>query len=170
MDFDIAKKAGFSDAEWYYHNGKNFDVRIFKGEVAQYKNAYSTGLCFRGTYSGKMGYAFTEKTDKDVFDYLIKSARENSENIEEEDQERLYPGDASYPEEPNAYKPALETVSVSQKIKMAKEMEKAAYQLDKRVVSVDYCILGDGFGEIKLSNSLGLNLGRKKNIAYAFIR
>ena len=169
MDFEMAKKAGFSDAECYFQKGKSFDVRIFKGEVAQYKNAYSQGLCFRGTYGGNMGYASTEKTDDDVLNFLIKSARENAENIEEEEQERLYPGDTHYPSDPNSYNHALDAVSVSEKIAMAKELEKVAYSLDKRVVSVDYCILGNGSGELNLSNSLGLNLAHKKNIAYAYV-
>lgn len=166
--FQKALAYGFTDCEVYYEKGNSFEVRIFNGEIAQYKNAFPAGLSFRGTYKGKMGYAYTEKVQEDVIDILIQNAAQNAEIIEEVEVEILYKGDETYPEAVG-YNPQLNAVSVNEKIELAKRMERAAYAADERVKSVDYCVLGTGEGETVIINSLGLALSYKSNLAYAYV-
>ena len=50
-----AIEAGFSDCEVYCQSGKSFEVLVLEGEISHYENSTQRGVCFRGTYGGKMG-------------------------------------------------------------------------------------------------------------------
>ena len=166
--FAQAKEKGFADYELYYTSGDSFSVRVFKGEIAEYKNAFSEGAGFRGTFEGKMGYAYTENLDSDLIPALLANAADNATIIEEDEIEKLYPGDDKYPEA-NSYNPALNKVDTSQKIDWALAMEKYALSLDPRVVMVDYCTLITAENATSMANSYGLNLSQKGNIAMAYM-
>ena len=166
--FTQAKAFGFSDWEVYYSADTSFDVKIFGGEISEYKNTEAVGLSFRGTYQGRMGYAYTEKLDASVIPELIKNAEDNAGVIEEEEIEKLYPGDKEYPTV-ESYNPALEAVSSKEIIDMALAMEKYAYGLDSRVKSVDYCNLGTLEAAVSIANSYGLDLTTRSNFAYGFV-
>ena len=182
MDYTIFKEAlfteaaacGFSDWEIYYTDGSSFSVKIFGGEIAEYKNTDHIGLSFRGTYKNGMGYAYTEKLDKSIIPKLIKNAAENASVIEEKEIEVLYrhrpdrPEDAAYPEI-KSYNPTLEKTSVKEKIDLALAMERCAYNRDPRVKSVDYCQLGTSKYTVKIANSYGLDLSTCANFAYGYV-
>ncbi|MCL2421605.1 MAG: TldD/PmbA family protein [Defluviitaleaceae bacterium] len=166
--FAQAKAYGFSDWEVYYASGNSFAVKIFGGEIAEYKNTDSVGLSFRGTYNGRMGYAFTEKLDLTIIPSLIKNAAANAAVIEADEIEKLYPGDKTYPEV-SSYNPALNDVSTKAKIDLALAMEKCTYNQDTRVKSIDYCQLGTSESTVNIANSYGLDLSNKTNFAYAYV-
>ena len=166
--FAQAKTKGFSDYELYYSAGDSFSLRIFKGEISEYKNAFSEGAGFRGTFDGKMGYAYTENLDSDLIPAILSNAADNAVIIEDEEIEKLYPGDDKYPEA-SSYNPALNTVDTSRKIEMALAMEKHALSLDPRVVMVDYCTLITGETTTSMANSYGLKLSQKSNIAMVYM-
>ncbi|MCL2372041.1 MAG: TldD/PmbA family protein [Defluviitaleaceae bacterium] len=166
--FAKAKEKGFEDYELYYSAGDSFSVRVFDGEIAEYKNSASEGAGFRGTYKGKMGYAYTEKLDEALIDQLLANAADNATVIEDEDVEKLYPGDPSYPE-CITYNPALNNVTADQKIQWALDMEAYAKSLDSRVKMADYCTIYTNEGSIAMANSHGLNLDAKYNTAYAYL-
>jgi len=166
--FAQAKAFGFSDWEVYYSADTSFNVKIFGGEIAEYKNTDSTGLSFRGTYKGRVGYAYTEKLDAAIIPGMIKNAADNARVIEEEEIEKLYPGDKEYPTV-ESYNPALEAVSSKEIIDMALALEKYAYGLDSRVKSVDYCSLGTQESLVSIANSYGLDLSTHSNFAFGFL-
>ncbi len=165
--FQKAKDYGFRDAEIYYVSGNSFDVRIFKGEVSQYKNQSHEGLSFRGTYEGKMGYAFTERLDLSVIDTLIQNAAGNAKIIEEAEAEKLFEGEAY--EKVEAYNESLKDFSAEQKIQMAKEIDSLAYGFDPRVKVVSYSVLGTGEDTVYMANTRGLELSHRSNSAYAYV-
>ena len=166
--FAQAKAKGFADCELYYSAGDSFSVRVFKGEISEYKNSSSEGAGFRGTFNGKMGYAYTENLDSDLIPALLANAADNATIIEEEEIEKLYPGDSKYPEA-NSYNPAMNEVDTSKKIEWAMAMEKHALSLDPRVVMVDYCTLITGETATSMANSYELNLSQKSNMAMAYM-
>jgi PmbA protein len=152
--FAAAKQKGFTDCEIYYVNGSSFSVKVFEGELREYKNAGDAGLSFRGTWKGNMGYAFTERIGDDTIPFLLDNAAENAEIIEDADVEDLYAGSASYPDV-KLYDESLEKVTPEEKIALALTMEKAARDYDKRVAAVDYCGVETGDYERYIANSLG---------------
>ncbi|MDR1127735.1 MAG: hypothetical protein LBL20_00345, partial [Treponema sp.] len=77
--FAAAKQKGFTDCEIYYVSGSSFQVKVFEGEIREYKNSGDAGLSFRGTWKGKMGYAFTERIGDDTIPNLLDNAAEKAE-------------------------------------------------------------------------------------------
>jgi len=163
--FAHAKAQGFSDCEIYFTNNENFSVQIFKGEVKKYQNSAVMGLSFRGTFDNKMGYAFTERIDDSIVEYLVNSAKENA-IIKEETDEELYKGDENYPVT-SAYTQPTQTAN--EKIEMAKTMEKLAYDMDNRIKNVDYCSVSNGSSSTYIANSYGLDLYEVSGSASAYV-
>ncbi|MDR3275988.1 MAG: TldD/PmbA family protein [Treponema sp.] len=169
--FKAAREKGFADYELYYVKGSSFSVDIFEGEVKEYTNAGESGLSFRGTWKGKMGYAFSERLGDDVIPFLLDNAAGNAEIIEDPDLEELFAGSPAYPGV-KTWDEGLAMVPAADKIATALSLEKAAKERDPRVQSVDYCQLTTGEGERYIANSRGLHLAEKSNGAgmYAFAR
>jgi len=163
-----AKEMGFTDYEMYYSAGNSFSVRVFKGEIAEYKDTSTEGVGFRGTYNGKMGYAYTEKLDTDLVTPLLQNAIGNAGIIEEEEVEQLYPGDKHY-QQVDTYNPTLSDVSSEQKINWALEMEKYGLSLDPRVKMIDYCTILTAENATAIANSYGLDVAQKNNMAIAYL-
>ncbi len=168
--FDAAKAYGFTDSEIYVSEGESFSVSIFEGEIKEYKNAGHTGICFRGTYNGRMGYAYATKADEQIIDSLLKNASDNAGLIESDEFEKLYKGSAdgddAYPKA-DTYSEAMNAISAARKIELAKALEISAKAYDARVKSVDYCLFGSVDGDCTIANSYGLNLSHKSNFMYA---
>ena len=165
--FEGAKAKGFTDYELSYSAGNSFSVRVFQGEISEYKNTSTEGAGFRGTFNGKMGYAYTENLDRDLIPALLENAAANAGIIEDPEVEKLYPGDKIYPEV-NTYNPALNDTETSQKIQWAFDLEKEILSLDPRVQMADYCTVISGESHMAIANSYGLDLSQKSNIAAAY--
>lgn len=166
--FAAATAKGFVDYELFYYASDGFSVRVLNGEISEYKNSSTEGVGFRGTYNGKMGYSYTEKLDANLIPQLIENAAENAMIIEEEDVEKLYPGDEKYPECKN-HNPSLNNFDATKKIQMALDMESYALSLDARVKMADYCTVSNSESTMNLANSHGLNLSDKWNMGNAFL-
>jgi len=163
-----AKEMGFTDYEMYYSAGNSFSVRVFKGELAEHKDTSTEGVGFRGTYNGKMGYAYTEKLDTDLITPLLQNAIGNASIIEEDEVEKLYQGDKDYPQV-DTYSPTLSSVDSEQKINWALEMEAYGLSLDPRVKLIDHCTILTTEGATAIANAYGLNLAQKTNMAVAYL-
>jgi len=166
--FKQAKEKGFVDYELFYASENGFSVRVFKGEIAEYKNSNTEGVGFRGTFNGKIGYASSEKLDVSVIPALLQNAMGVAEIIEDPDVEKLYPGDDKYPEV-NCYNEALNSVEAAEKIEMAFNIEKHALSLDPRVKMADHCTVLTNETESAIANSYGLNVSQKRNMAAAYM-
>ncbi|WIV11482.1 TldD/PmbA family protein [Proteiniborus sp. MB09-C3] len=166
--FNKGKELGLGDMEVYIQGNKQFDTRIFEGEIDKYSISDEVGLSFRGVYNGKMGYSYTEKVDESSIDMLIKEAMGNAVTVDSDDEEEIFAGSKEY-KEVNTYNSELENVTSEQKIEFAKALEKAAYEADKRVTSVNYCLYDESTSYSVLANTKGLNLENKSNIAETYV-
>lgn len=166
--FIQAKAHNIQDMEAYFSEGESFSVNIFKGDIEDYKLANSIGLGFRGFYNGKIGYSYTEKVSLDSIDLLIKDVIENAIINDSEDQDVIFKGASKY-QVVTTYNESLDLVSESEKITFAKEMEKHAYSLDKRVVACQASMFSSGTSNTLLMNNKGLTLEEKSNGAFSYI-
>lgn len=165
---DKALKEGFTDSEVYFQSSKTFEVIVFNGELDKYENSILSGVSFRGTYNGKVGYAFSEKIDTDVFDFLINEAKQNSQIINNKEVETLFEGSEKYLDV-DGFNTQLQNLTPSQKIQASKDLEKYALQLDSRIKTVDYNILTYIENEMSIKNSKGLDVDNKSNYIQAYI-
>jgi PmbA protein len=166
--FQKAEERNINEYEVYFTQGASFSVKVYNKEVDDYKNAKTHGLSFRGIYNGKMGYSYTEVFDNDAIEMLVKELIENAELIENEDEIPIYAGSDEY-KPVNNYSEALELVDADEKIEFTKKLEEYAKQLDNRVESVNYCLLGNSSGMRLIKNSKGLELESKGNVLYAYL-
>lgn len=165
--FLAAKNEGFSEYELYYSTGKTLKVSVFKGELEKFDNSKMGGVSFRGLYNGKMGYSYSEKIDEDIIPILIKYAKENSEIINEDEKEEIYPGDTSYSQVQTYYED-LEKIDVDELISKCLEMEKAVFDYSEKISGCNYCSAGKSFGETYIANSKGLEIAQKGNYIFAY--
>lgn len=166
--FSQGKDKGLQDMEVYYSAGSSLSLKVFQKELDGYSLSESEGLSLRGVYNGKMGYSYTEKADETSVEQLVKDVVENATIIDSDDEEFIYEGSKEY-KKVNSFNPKLANVKEEQKIAFVKSLEEEAFKLDKRIVSVETCVYGDGYGETILSNTKGLYLHDKSNIAYTYI-
>ena len=155
--FIAAKKAGFEDFEIYYATGESFKVNIYEKEIDNYSVNSTKGLGFRGLFNGSMGYAYTEILDNEAIEMLVNNAKANAsiiDNTNKDEIEKIYEGSDKYPQI-NCFNDNLTNVSESDKIEFALEMEKIALQKDKRVKSVEYCLVQSFSGSMRIVNSKG---------------
>ena len=160
--FARAKEAGFEACEVYYTTASSFETDVLRGEILRYSVSDSMGLGFRGLMNGKMGYASTQILDEDAIDQLVDGAKMNAALIENPDKQFLYPGDKDYPSV-DTYNPALENITASEKIEMAKSLESKVLALDTRIAQVDGCVIFSEADEIMIRNTLGLNVSTRSN-------
>ncbi|HOH70229.1 MAG TPA: TldD/PmbA family protein [Sedimentibacter sp.] len=166
--FQKGRETGLNDMEVYYSEGSSLSLKVFQKDLDGYSLSESEGLSLRGTYKGKMGYSYTEKVDETSIDQLVRDAAENALIIDSEDEEYIFEGSKEY-KKVDSFNQALSNVGEEQKINFVKSLEEEAFRLDKRIASVEVCIYGDGYGETIMSNTKGLFLRDKSNIAYTYI-
>lgn len=163
-----AKNRGMSEAEAYTFLGKNFEVKIHKGEIDGYESSLSQGLGFRGFWGDRMGYSYTEKLSDDSVDILIRYAKENARVHDSEEKDFLYGGSPSY-EKVDSYLEEFDAVTEVQKIAFAREVEDIVLKCDPRIKTCQYCVMGSGNTGIYLQNTLGLDLFHRINYGYAYV-
>lgn len=166
--FQKGRESGLKDMEVYYSAGSSLSLKVFKEELDGYSLSQSEGLSLRGLYKGKMGYSYTEKVDETSIEQLVKDVAENATVIDSEDEEIIFEGSKEY-KKVDSFNPALASVKEEAKIQFVKNLEAQAFKLDKRIESVEACVYGDGYGETIMSNTKGLYLEEKSNIAYTYI-
>lgn len=166
--FQEGKNSGLNDMEVYYSAGSSLSLKVFQKELDGYSLSESEGLSLRGLYNGKMGYSYTEKVDETSIEQLVRDLVENATIIDSEDEEFIFEGSKEY-KKVHSFNPALDEVKEEDKIAFVKSLEEEAFKLDKRIESVQGCVYGDGYGEIIMSNTKGLYLHDKNNLAYTYI-
>lgn len=166
-----ALAAGFTDCEVYYAKNRHFGVTILEGEVSDYKNSDLQGVCFRGTYAGRTGYAYTERLYTDDIAALVAQAKENAALLPTEEREILYHTQETYPtlSTLSTCGDCLEYLTPEEKIQAAKRMECAALQEKRCITSIDHCTLSTDFSEIAIANSYGLSLSFAKQFITAYV-
>ncbi len=165
--FKEAEKHGITEFELFYQMDKNFKVSVFQGEIEKYYNNSSGGVSFKAIIKGKTGYAYSERLDRESVDFLLESVIKNSE-IANDEGEYIYQGDEYYPEV-NVFNDRLDNYDPNFKIKLCKDIEKAALSYDKRIISVKSCFVGTNESETYIANSENLELFQKSNYASVYV-
>ncbi len=165
---EYGKNKGLTDMEVYFSNQKSLNISIYAEEIDNFSLSVSGGVGFRTRYNQQMGYSYAEKIDSSSIPVLVEEAIENALIMDKEDEELLLEEKLPY-QEVISYNPGLEEITETEKIEIAKAMEVEAKKLDSRIQSVQYCVYGEGAGDVSLFNSKGLSLKDKSNVAYAYV-
>ncbi|MBQ3170082.1 MAG: hypothetical protein IJB99_10025, partial [Clostridia bacterium] len=158
--FLAAKEAGIDECEAYFAMSDDFSVEVLEGQIKEYSAAITSGVCLRGVYNGKMGYASSEEMDEDAIEMLVHSVKENAMLIETDDKTTIFEGSEKY-QDINNYNEETASVPVSVKIQEAIELEKLVKAADPRVIRTEGCSYASMINEKRIVNSKGLDVSFK---------
>ncbi|MFW5976307.1 MAG: TldD/PmbA family protein [Bacillota bacterium] len=165
--FKKGEKSGFNEMELFQNKRKSFDLRVFDQEIDHYAINEEEGFSLRAEIDGKIGYAYTEKSDNKSIDILINEVKQNAEVLDKREEE-IFGGSEKY-KDIKPYTPELNNIDNQEKIDLVKSLEKYAFESDDRVTAVNYCLYSDQEFENSIINSKGLDLNYKNNIAYLYL-
>ena len=148
---------GFESCEASFSQNSTMSIDILKGEVSSYENSATSGLSFRGLKNGQMGYCSTNILDDNSIDFILKSAMENCEVLNDEDPQFIYCDeknkDLYFSQTTDAYsKNTYKTFS-----ELGLKLEKAILALDDRIDAVDNLSITCSTGPYLIINSKGLH-------------
>lgn len=148
---------GFEECEASFAQDSSMSIDILKGEVSSYENSVTSTLSFRGLKNGQMGYCSTNILSDDSIDFLLKSAMENCEVLNDEDPQFIYCDennkDLYFSQITDAY--AKNTYKKFEELGLG--LEKAILALDERIDAVDILSINCGTGPFLIINSKGLH-------------
>ena len=148
---------GFEECEASFAQDSSMSIDILKGEVSSYENSVTSTLSFRGLKNGQMGYCSTNILNDDSIDFLLKSAMENCEVLNDEDPQFIYCDenntDLYFSQITDAY--SKNTYKRFEELGLG--LEKAILALDERIDAVDILSINCGTGPFLIINSKGLH-------------
>ena len=163
--FKIAKDRGIEDIQVYMSNSSNLSVGIFKGEIEKYEIAETSSLTIRGIYNKKMGVYRTEVFDDNLIEEIIEKIIASAKVIDSLDDAIIYEGDDHYEKVEGLFSEELSKIDVSEKIALAKAIEKKFVEYDPRVKNVETSY-NEVSNSVLIKNSKGLELSNKANTSY----
>lgn len=165
--FALAKAKGIDVLELYFSRGKSTSFKLYNSQVEGYKIAEDISLYARGIVKGKIGYASTEKINKDTPEFLIQEILTNAGTVTKEEVAIIFKGSEKYKKR-NVFNPEIAALPIETKKERLFALEKKLLSLDKRVTQVNACTYNERESEAMLINSYGLKLKRKSNYYYYY--
>jgi len=169
MNFEVfiqkAMTKGLSAVEIYHTASEETMISLFNGAVDKAEIKNSNVYSVRGIYKGKMAYVTFENEAEDS-DNLIAKLIENAESLTTDEEFEIFAGSKEYPKW-EIVDGGFSQATMTDKIKLIKDVEHIASNMDKRVTFLPYC----GYSEEKVStrivNSYGLDIA--KNYQYGVL-
>ena len=150
-------KYGFEDCEASYADDISMSVDILNGEVSSYEQSSDQGVSFRGFKNGQMGYCSTTRFDDDAVKFMLESAMENCEVLNDDDREFIYCDEKNKNLHFSQLTEAYEKNTYNRFAELGLKLEKAILALDSRINAVDYLSISCSRGPALIINSKGLH-------------
>ncbi|MDO4798880.1 MAG: DNA gyrase modulator, partial [Bacillota bacterium] len=160
--FEMGKAKGFEAQEVYYSSSESMTVSAYQGEIEKFGISKDGGLSYRGIIDGKLGYSYTERVDESSLEMLIEEAYANGKAIESQDRVFIFGEKRDYVEV-NSFDPGLEQVPVEDKIRMPLLLEKRVKEIAPELSDVSSCTYIESVSEMRMRNTLGLDLSDRSN-------
>lgn len=148
---------GFEECEASFAQNGSMSIDILKGEVSSYENSATSTLSFRGLKNGQMGYCSTNILSNDSIEFLLKSAMENCEVLNDEDPQFIYCDENNKDLYFSQIKDAYAKNTYKSFSELGLKLEKAILALDERIDAVDNLSLACSRGPYLIINSKGLH-------------
>ena len=148
---------GFEECEASFAQDSSMSIDILKGEVSSYENSVTSTLSFRGLKNGQMGYCSTNILSDASIDFLLKSAMENCEVLNDEDPQFIYCDENNKDLYFSQTTEAFSKNTYKKFEELGLGLEKAILALDERIDAVDILSINCGTGPFLIINSKGLH-------------
>ena len=153
-------------AEVYLQSASSFHVDVLNREIESINQVDEVGLAIRVFKNNALGFSFTSDLDGYVVRETIQKAVQNANNNTPDEFNDLPEPAATNPEllkKLNLFDPAIEKISIAEKIELAKEIEKHAYSVSDKIKKTEKVTLANSSGQVIIVNSKGLKVGFEAN-------
>ena len=153
-----AERIGAYQAEAYVLDAQSLQIEVSNQEIETLKFANDTGIGVRViSRDGRVGFAFSTDIELAAMRGVAEKAVANSRNTFADEYNRL-PNLNEQPQSEQLVDPSIAQTSVDDKIEMAKRIERAARDSDKRVNRTERCVYEDAEYGVTLANSNNLTV------------
>lgn len=152
-----AESLGITEYELYYVETGSIGAETFRDEISAFSSSVGGNLYFRCIVDGKLGYATTQRIDKDEVASLVARAAENS-RISEKDEKAIIFGGAKPEDYAKTERYKFEMPDAASIKKVAMDCRNVLYAADEMIADGTECGAGAGESSIRLYNSKGLDL------------
>ena len=153
---EAAIRAGAHEAEVFLQTGDEFGVSVRMGEIETITQAASKGMGLRVLVDKRTAFASTTDFDDRVVAELIKTTVQLAKAANRDRHNGLPEIEPQVLPHLNLHDPAVAKMPADQKILMAKECEKAAFDYDPRITNSHGAGFGTHAGTRILANSNGI--------------
>ncbi len=166
---EAALGAGAGDAEAYVEDSTGLEVRVFEGEVESLTEAGGRGLGVRVWIDGRVGYAYGIDLSEDGVAQIAAGAVEVA-RVADADEFAAAPEPAGRPEPiAGLADPEAAEWTTERKVALAKDIERAARDADRRVAAVETTVFVDERMAAALSSSRGVAGAYEATSCYAYL-
>lgn len=165
--FNYAKNK-VDDMDIVLSETKSLTLKAQKQKIENLSNSHTRGLGIRVQKNNNIGYAYTEDFSDESLKLIVDEAIENSKIIEKKELS-FFENYSDSPLDFEVFNPELEKIDINSKKQIVLNLEKFAYEADKRVLNVSMSVYSDFVNYYKIANSKGLNKETKSNGAYAYL-
>ncbi len=169
MNFEVliqkAITKGLSAVEVYNTVSEETMVSLFKGAVDKAEIKNSNVYSVRGIYNGKMAYV-TFENEEENSDFIIDKLIENASALTTDEEFEIFKGSKEYPTR-ETVDGGFSKATMTDKIKLIKDVEYIASNMDKRVAFLPYCRYNEEKVSVRIINSYGLDIA--KNYHYGVL-
>jgi PmbA protein len=159
---NTAKKMGIEQAEAYVQDAKSLTIEVSKQQVEDLKFSNKRGIGVRVIKQGKMGFAYTTDLSLEGIENVVKESIIVL-NYSTEDEYNTMPGVIQDYLDLDLYDDSIQLISLEKKIDLAKQIEIAALEYDRRIKKTEKSVYQDAELEVALVNSLGIHAHYKSN-------
>ena len=151
-----AMTAGAHEAEVFLQTGSQFSVDVRMGQVETLSQASSKGVGLRVFVDKRMAFASTTDFAEDVISDLVKTTVQLAKAASRDRFNGLPDVEPGTIPHLDLCDPAIDELSSEEKINMARETEKAAFDYDPRITNSHGAGFGNHTGMRIISNSNGI--------------
>lgn len=158
---------GIDKFEIRYQCEANAALQVYEQKVSDARDNSSESVSLVVLQDGKKGRFETADFDEAKIPLVVDEALANARAVDTEETFFFHDGSGDY-HQVMPYQPLAELAELD-KIRFLKDLERLAYEADGRINKVIKTCLAEGRRTLTIRNSLGLNLNRETNRAYAYI-
>ena len=166
---EIASAAAVDQAEVFASRTRSTRIRVYRQQVEELASSTGSGVGVRVFRGDSVGYAYTSDLSDESLAAIVRAAADNAEVTAGDEFMGLPEPSDSFPQL-DLYSERLVAVPLAAKIELAKRMEKAALDRDRRISQVDSATYAEGEGLVAIANSLGFSRQFEENTCYAFLQ
>ncbi|HEX2050550.1 MAG TPA: TldD/PmbA family protein [Actinomycetota bacterium] len=162
-----ARASEREDVEAYVTHARNFNVKVYDGEVESLSSAEPRGAGVRVLAGGRVGFAYSTDLSETGLDELVARGRDNARHADPDDAAGLAEradGDSLA----DLVDDAHAGVAVERKVEFALDVERATRGADRRVRGVEESVYADSDTEVAIASSTGLAGSYRRTDAWCY--